>query len=93
METINVNGVEYAPADAVRNAIKALEDATGIPMVPEAMTLKDFAEATGVLPGTVRTVCADSRVPAVKIGRSWIVRAREALGLPPLQINVIVKGE
>lgn len=93
MGSIRVADEEAARIEAARKMAKAFEKAAGIAMVPEVMTLQDFSDATGILPGTVRTVCADERIPAVKIGRTWVVRSREALGLPPLQINVYLGDE
>lgn len=93
MKTLTVDGVEYAPADVVRSALSGIEKSLGVCVTKEHMTIKEFSEATGVLPGTVRALCADGRIPAVKLGRTWVVLAREALGLPPLQLTVNVRGE
>lgn len=93
MKTLTVDGVEYAPADVVRKALSGVERSLGVCVTKEHMTIKEFSEATGVLPGTVRALCADGRIPAVKLGRTWVVLAREALGLPPLQLTVNVMDE
>lgn len=94
MKTLTVDGVEYAPADVVRRALSGVEKSLGTCVTREHMTIKEFSEATGVLPGTVRDLCASGRIPAVKLGRTWVVLAREALGLPPLQLTVnVMRGE
>lgn len=93
MKTLTVDGVEYAPADVVKRAVAGVEKTLGTCVTKEHMTIKEFSDATGLLPGTVRTLCADGRIPAVKLGRTWVVLAREALGLPPLQLTIKVEGE
>ena len=41
--------------------------------LPELLTVKAFAAATGKHPQTVRDMCKDGRIPADKVGKTWYI--------------------
>ena len=41
--------------------------------LPELLTVKAFAAATGKHPQVIRDMCKDGRLPADKVGKSWYI--------------------
>lgn len=60
-------------------------------IVPEVMTVEQFARAYGSTPKCVRERCYRGSLPSTKAGALVYVLARQAFGLP--EINVIKEGE
>lgn len=56
--------------------------------VPLSASVEGFAACTGRTPRTCRYMAANGRIPATKVGQSWLVNlpeALKALGLYPTE--------
>lgn len=47
---------------------------------PCLVSAEEFAAITGLNVCTVRRMCRTGRIPAVKVGRKWLIGLEQALG-------------
>lgn len=49
------------------------------PKCPTLVSVEEFSGMTGICACTVRRMCRTGRVPAVKVGRRWLIGLEKAL--------------